>query len=427
MSISLHHIWKVYKIFGKNALKDNSGDEVESLTAWRENLFIKIILYSTPASLVALIPSVIILLNKGHVFIPAYDVFAIITIPAISLNQRIKTSFKKLYVVIVFYVLAIIVMVSLGSFGMGSIYLLALAVFITLLFNGRAILLSLVVNFGIYLFFAGVIYFRLFNSPLIAMYPLDTWVFITSNFIFLNIAVVIVLRHIIIGLEKNIIKEARLRHNLQRRIAETTALNAQLTETESHYKSLFFRNPSPMWIFDPDTLQFLQVNGAAIRQYGFTREEFNTMTIKDIRPPEKIGNLIETLEQLDHNVPSISTVIHKAKNGKEFHVEVRCSSIVYRGKSERLVIARDITESILYTQAIEKQNTQLREIAYMQSHIVRAPLCRILGLIPMINADSDSEVNKEIISFLETSAQELDSVIKAIVDRTENTDIDLKQ
>ena len=56
-------IIKVYKIFINNALKDNLLVDVKDINLWRENLFLKIILYSTPVSLIALIPSFIILLN----------------------------------------------------------------------------------------------------------------------------------------------------------------------------------------------------------------------------------------------------------------------------------------------------------------------------------------------------------------------------
>jgi PAS domain S-box-containing protein len=423
MVILFKHIWKVYKIFLKNALRDNHPNEVKDINLWRESIFLKIILYSTPVSLVALIPSFMLLLNAGYRFLPAYDVFALVTVPAVALNKHINLSYKKWYVLIVFYLLAIIVMASIASFGLGSIYLLAMAVFITVLFNGRTIAWSFLVNTCIYLFFAAVIYYRLFNSPLIQKYPITFWVAYSCNFMFLNIAVVIVLRHVIIGLEKNIIKEAGMRKNLQKGIEEKNTLYAKLLESEGHYKSLFFRNPSPMWIYDTDTLQFLQVNGAAIRKYGYTRNEFNTMTIREIRPKEEIDNLFKALEKIDHDLPSISTVKHRAKNGKEFYAEVRCSTIVYRGKSERLVIARDITDSINYTQAIEKQNAQLREIAYLQSHIVRAPLCRILGLINMIHMDKEHNMNQELLGFLETSAKELDEVIKAIVDKTESTEI----
>ena len=133
------------------------------------------------------------------------------------------------------------------------------------------------------------------------------------------------------------------------------------------------------------------------------------------------------MEQLDHTTPSLSVVKHKCKNGNVFYAEVRCSTIVYRSKSERLVIARDITDSIQYTQAIEKQNEQLREIAYLQSHIVRAPLCRILGLVNIINLDNEPVVNKELLEYLHISANELDDVIKAIIDKTEDTKLNIKK
>lgn len=420
MFLPLKAIWKVYQIFVKNALKDNPQSDLKDIITWRESLFIKIILYATPLSLLALIPSVIILLDDGYRFLPAYDVFILITIPTVAFNKSIRLSYKKWYVVAMFYLLAIIVFSSLGSFGVGSLYILALAAFITVLFNGRAIATSLIINICIYLFFAAVIYFKLFDSPLVAKYSIKQWVFYASNFLFLNIAVVMILRQITIGLEKKIIKEAQLRKTLQQGFDEKNVLNAQLIEAVSHYKSLFFSNPSPMWIFDPETLNFIQVNGATIRKYGYTRAEFKNMTIKDIRPVEDIEELLVTLDNIaTRNGATVSTVKHLSKKGEVFYVEVRCSDIIFQGKIQRLVISRDITEQIERTKAIEKQNEQLREIAYMQSHVVRAPLSRILGLVNMLNANQDSQAAAEILGYLDTSAKELDDVIRAIINKTE--------
>jgi PAS domain S-box-containing protein len=57
-----------------------------------------------------------------------------------------------------------------------------------------------------------------------------------------------------------------------------------LAESENQYRLLFLNNPQPMWIYDLETLAFLEVNEAAISHYGYTREEFLQMTLKDIRP-----------------------------------------------------------------------------------------------------------------------------------------------
>ena len=57
------------------------------------------------------------------------------------------------------------------------------------------------------------------------------------------------------------------------------------------YKLLFEHNPLPMWVFDRETLRFLEVNEAAVQQYGFDRDEFLSMTIRDIRPDEDMASL----------------------------------------------------------------------------------------------------------------------------------------
>ena len=65
--------------------------------------------------------------------------------------------------------------------------------------------------------------------------------------------------------------------------------------SENSYRSLFELNPQPMWIYDLETLQFLDVNHAAVDHYGYSRDEFLGMTLKDIRPVEKIANLLENV------------------------------------------------------------------------------------------------------------------------------------
>src|SRR5437870_2089863 len=63
---------------------------------------------------------------------------------------------------------------------------------------------------------------------------------------------------------------------------------AKLTE-----ELLFQANPQPMWVYDVETLAFLAANDAACKKYGYTRDEFLRMTIKDIRPPEDLSRLTE--------------------------------------------------------------------------------------------------------------------------------------
>jgi len=70
-----------------------------------------------------------------------------------------------------------------------------------------------------------------------------------------------------------------------------------LKASEERYRMMFEANPHPMWVYDQETLDFLAVNEAATAHYGYSREEFLRMTIKDIRPPEEIPALMDNLVQ----------------------------------------------------------------------------------------------------------------------------------
>jgi PAS domain S-box-containing protein len=87
--------------------------------------------------------------------------------------------------------------------------------------------------------------------------------------------------------------------------------------------------------------------------------------------------------------------------------------------------ARDITETEAYLNAIEMQNNELKNIAWMQSHIVRAPIARILGLVELIKDEQLIE-NHNLNSYLQSinsSAVELDDIVEKITKKTYSANI----
>lgn len=83
------------------------------------------------------------------------------------------------------------------------------------------------------------------------------------------------------------------------------------------------------------------------------------------------------------------------------------------------VYFKDVTERMNYIKAIEEQNKKLKEISWMQSHIIRAPLARIMGLVQIIkDSKRDSAEKKKTLDYLLSSAHELDKVIREITDKT---------
>jgi two-component system, cell cycle sensor histidine kinase and response regulator CckA len=106
----------------------------------------------------------------------------------------------------------------------------------------------------------------------------------------------------------------------------------------------FAKNSHPMWIFDRETLHFLAVNDAAVRRYGFSREEFLTMTLRDIRPTEDVPKLLRQTQ--DPRLRGQSTGEkwrHLSKRGAVLPVTITSWEMTFRGHPAELVLAREDT------------------------------------------------------------------------------------
>ncbi len=128
-----------------------------------------------------------------------------------------------------------------------------------------------------------------------------------------------------------------------------TLLEEQKREADDRfqeYRLMFENHPHPMWIFDTDTLRFLTVNDAATQRYGYTESEFRKMTLRDIRPPEDV----EALEQTISNLGNRDSVVvsgpwtHILRDGRRIQVEVSSHGIRFRGRKARFSLALDVTE-----------------------------------------------------------------------------------
>src|SRR5579875_1117023 len=114
--------------------------------------------------------------------------------------------------------------------------------------------------------------------------------------------------------------------------------------TSADYRVLFENNPSPMWIYDLETLRFLRVNDAAQRIYGYTQEEFQQMTLVDIRPPEEVPRMLEDVGLAREELVFSGPWTHVLKDGKQVKVEVAAHTIHFEGRTARFCLIVDVTE-----------------------------------------------------------------------------------
>ncbi|HEY1114013.1 MAG TPA: PAS domain S-box protein [Chitinophagaceae bacterium] len=120
-----------------------------------------------------------------------------------------------------------------------------------------------------------------------------------------------------------------------------------IVESEISYRQLFNNAPLPSMIFEAETFRFLDVNSSTLEHYGFTREEFLQMTVKDIRPAEELVESFKAVRQLNpYNKISLGVITHFIKGGNKILVEAMITRIVYKGKNAYLATIHDVTEKL---------------------------------------------------------------------------------
>ena len=118
----------------------------------------------------------------------------------------------------------------------------------------------------------------------------------------------------------------------------------KLARAENEFRTLFASNPLPMWIYDQTTLQFLEVNNAAVQRYGYDRDEFLAMTIQEIRPSDDVQGLLTDPVQPGSSWQHAGGWRHRFKSGQIIDVDITSHQITFSGLSATLVVAQDITE-----------------------------------------------------------------------------------
>lgn len=520
-----------YQSFIRRNASASSDNDERDLRYWQDQLFYNFLVYCVPVSLIALLPGVFIALKDGFPIIAIVDLASFGLVLLVTFSTKLNLRNRKIFIITIFYVLAIFLINSLGYMGPGVFYLFFITVLTALIFPIRFAYLSVLSNAALLLVFALIIGLKLFHCALIKEYTAGEWIAFSANLVFASIITVVLINKIFEGLQLTIINK---------------------TQLQERYQSIFFKSPLPMWYFDTETLRFLDVNEAAARHYGYTRDEFLAMSLRDIRPVDKVP---ETEKLVLANKLSGKyyggTSQHLKKNGELIYVNIQSNLLSIDGRPVRLVLAtdittqiehqlevfnvnlkiqesesnlraifdsaiegfvlldahgiiklfnpkasesmkfnkdqsafeigrsifdyvetsrltyfqeiiekvyngetvdydrmfrtggaiswirytltpvrengkivgacingRDVTARILYLRSVEEQNKTFREISWMQSHLVRAPLARIMGLLPLLNSACDDQERTKIISYLSLSAADLDNIIRQITDKS---------
>lgn len=144
-------------------------------------------------------------------------------------------------------------------------------------------------------------------------------------------------------------------------ISEQKNKEAALIESEKKYKFLFDNNPSPMFIWDFETLQIVDCNEEALIKYGYSREEFLNLNIRQVRPPEDVALINEaTKNEASYGTIHKKTWRHLKKDGSLIHVEVTGHLVEFNGRKASLVLINDVTEKVKAENELKNSEEKLR-------------------------------------------------------------------
>ena len=172
-----------------------------------------------------------------------------------------------------------------------------------------------------------------------------------------------------------------------------------------------------MWLFDETTLRFLDVNDAAIAHYGYSAEEFRAMTLKDIRPPEEVALLQQTLAATPEESVA-GEFRHQKKNGEIIDVALWSARTFIAGQAGRIVLINDITERKQAEGEIKRVNADLQRFAEVTAHHMQEPARRMATYAERLtkqwgNRIDDAE-SRLSLEFIDTQARRLHNLLRDV-------------
>ena len=144
-------------------------------------------------------------------------------------------------------------------------------------------------------------------------------------------------------------------------LTERLKAKEALIESENKYKVLFADNPQPMMIYDLKTLEIYEVNQTAIDFYGYSKEEFQALSVTDLHPESEKPEFLKVIEETRKGKKTDGISLHTKKNGEKVYVQISSSQSPIFGETARHILIEDITQRFEAEQKLKESEVFFRQ------------------------------------------------------------------
>ena len=192
---------------------------------------------------------------------------------------------------------------------------------------------------------------------------------------------------------------------IQRDVSDRKRSEDELRRSEERYRQMFDANPHPMWVIDKVTAEFLAVNDAAVHKYGYSRDEFLSMTIADIRPAEDVDRAMDEMRARGPGYQPPTAWRHVTKTGSQLDVEVSSFVLTLDGRLVHLVMVNDVTEKLRLGARLQKAQKMevIGQLAGGIAHDFNNLLTAVVGNLSLVSLPDD-DPNRPLLRTVEQAA-----------------------